>query len=115
MDTSARPAPPTPPEPVDNVDALRAAIDSGHTGDKVAVSDPAAAPLGTDAEAAGTPPTPGEVAQSRSHESRPGARAQMSPGLTRNLARGLPGAGVGALVGVGAAVVLGGVLALLLL
>ena len=34
---------------------LRAAIDRGDTRDKVAGSDPAAAPLGTDEEAAGTP------------------------------------------------------------
>jgi hypothetical protein len=34
---------------------LRHAIDSGHTRDKVAFPDPAAAPLGTDEEAAGTP------------------------------------------------------------
>jgi hypothetical protein len=35
---------------------LRHAIDSGNTGDKVNYPDPAAAPLGTDDEAAGTPP-----------------------------------------------------------
>ena len=34
---------------------LRHEIDSGHTRDKVAFPDPAAAPLGTDEEAAGTP------------------------------------------------------------
>lgn len=34
---------------------LRGAIDSGETRDKVPGSDPAAAPLGTDDEAAGTP------------------------------------------------------------
>ncbi|MGE5537011.1 MAG: hypothetical protein ACM30I_00215 [Gemmatimonas sp.] len=34
---------------------LRAKIDAGRTGDKVPAMDPAAAPLGTDAEAAGTP------------------------------------------------------------
>lgn len=33
---------------------LRDAIDRGLTGDKVPASDPAAAPLGTDDEAAGT-------------------------------------------------------------
>jgi hypothetical protein len=38
-----------------NVDQLRWAIDRGRTGDKVAYPDPAAAPLGTDEEAAGTP------------------------------------------------------------
>ncbi len=32
---------------------LRADIDAGRTGDKVAFPDPAAAPLGTDAEAGG--------------------------------------------------------------
>ena len=35
---------------------LRADIDSGRTGDKVAGSDPAVAPLGADDEAAGRPP-----------------------------------------------------------
>jgi hypothetical protein len=36
-------------------------IDRGVTGDKVPGSDPAAAPLGTDDEAAGTPPTRREI------------------------------------------------------
>ena len=35
---------------------LRDAIDRGWTGDKLPWPDPAAAPLGTDDEAAGTPP-----------------------------------------------------------
>lgn len=43
-------------------DQLRHDIDSGGTGDKVAASDPAAAPLGTDAEAGGAPPTVAERA-----------------------------------------------------
>lgn len=38
-------------------DQLRRRIDSGDTGEKVGFPDPAAAPLGTDDEAAGTPPT----------------------------------------------------------
>lgn len=37
------------------VEQLRADIDQGRTGDKVVAGDPAAAPLGTDEEAAGTP------------------------------------------------------------
>lgn len=37
-----------------NVEQLRDDIDSGRTGDKVPVADPAAAPLGSDDEAAGT-------------------------------------------------------------
>jgi hypothetical protein len=35
---------------------LRDRIDRGETGSKVPASDPAAAPLGTDAEAGGSPP-----------------------------------------------------------
>ena len=44
-----------------NVDQLRAGIDAGRTGDKIPFPDPAAAPLGTDAEAGGHPPTRQEV------------------------------------------------------
>jgi hypothetical protein len=40
---------------------LKEAIDSGSTGDKVASNDPAAAPLGTDEEAAGTPLPPSAI------------------------------------------------------
>jgi hypothetical protein len=50
------------------IERLRAEIDTGRTGDKVAGSDPAAAPLGTDDEAAGTPPRPEDVAVARRHE-----------------------------------------------
>ena len=46
----------TPPPTVD-AQRLRADIDAGRTGDKIPVGDPAAAPLGTDDEAAGTRPT----------------------------------------------------------
>jgi len=49
-------------------DRLRNDIDSGRTGDKVAASDPAAAPLGTDEEAAGTPPSREAVELARRHE-----------------------------------------------
>jgi hypothetical protein len=40
-----------------NVDKLRRGIDRGHAGDKVAANYPAAAPLGTDEEAGGQPPS----------------------------------------------------------
>lgn len=40
-------------DPRSRVEQLRADIDSGRTGDKVAYPDPAAAPLGADDEAAG--------------------------------------------------------------
>lgn len=49
---------------------LRHDIDSGLTGDKVAASDPAAAPLGTDDEAAGTPPSAAAVELARRTERR---------------------------------------------
>lgn len=45
---------------------LRHDIDSGRTRDKVSGPDPAAAPLGTDAEAAGTPTPFEEIARDRS-------------------------------------------------
>ena len=51
------------PDSPSNPAELRGEIDSGRTGDKVPATDPAAAPLGTDAEAAGAPPTGGEVKQ----------------------------------------------------
>jgi hypothetical protein len=50
------------------VDQLRDDIDRGRTGDKVEGSDPAAVPLGTDEEAAGTPLSQAAVAQARAEE-----------------------------------------------
>ncbi|WP_336096771.1 hypothetical protein [Roseovarius sp. CH_XMU1461] len=41
-------------------DRLRQEIDAGKAGDKQGFPDPAAAPLGTDAEAGGAPPTEAE-------------------------------------------------------
>ena len=51
-----------------NTDQLRNDINTGRTGDKVRSPDPAAAPLGTDDEAAGSPPAPELVAAVRHHE-----------------------------------------------
>lgn len=56
-----RPVPPT-------TDALRTGIDRGGASDKVDFPDPAASPLGTDDEAAGTPPMPADVALAARHE-----------------------------------------------
>lgn len=57
-----------------NVDQLRDRIDSGKTGDKVAFSDPSAAPLGTDDEAAGTPPSRARIeAAAAAETARPNA------------------------------------------
>ncbi len=50
--SDARPDYPVNTGPGQTVEQLRGAIDSGRTGDKVAVVDPAAAPLGSDGEAA---------------------------------------------------------------
>src|SRR4051794_38368583 len=47
---------------------LKHDINRGRGGDKVDGFDPAAAPLGTDEEAAGTPPSPEAVAQASKHE-----------------------------------------------
>lgn len=68
-----------------NADQLRAAIDSGKTGDKVAFPDPAAAPLGTDAEAGGAPPAAGELHQAYTAEA--GSTSRGSP---RRGGRALP-------------------------
>lgn len=47
---------------------LKGDIDSGRTGDKNEVFDPGLSPLGTDDEAAGTPPGPDQVDLARHHE-----------------------------------------------
>lgn len=53
---------------------LRDAIDRGRTGSKVPFQDPAAAPLGTDDEAAGTPPRPDEIRSAMVNELRNAGR-----------------------------------------
>ena len=47
---------------------LKGDIDSGHTGDKNPVFDPGLAPLGTDDEAAGRPPSASRIKLARSYE-----------------------------------------------
>jgi len=54
-----------------NPDILRTHIDRGLTFDKVAAPDPAAAPLGTDDEAAGSSSSAATVADALRTESRP--------------------------------------------
>jgi hypothetical protein len=44
---------------------LKADIDSGRTGDKIAAFDPGLSPLGTDDEAAGTPAEPSRIRLAR--------------------------------------------------
>jgi hypothetical protein len=55
------------------VDQLRHKIDSGATGDKINWPDPAAAPLGTDAEAGGSRPTATERRIAFDNEVKPKA------------------------------------------
>ncbi|WP_284164785.1 hypothetical protein [Frigidibacter sp. SD6-1] len=64
---------------------LRRAIDTGNAADKVDYPDPAAAPLGTDAEAAGTPPTDEQVRLAESEEVGR-APASPEPGVPRHQA-----------------------------
>ena len=54
-----------------NPDALRARIDRGETHDKVAVREPAAAPLGTDDEAADAPPSASSIRKTKRAETAP--------------------------------------------
>jgi hypothetical protein len=61
---------------------LRDDIDHGRTGDKVDWPDPAAAPLGTDEEAAGTPVSPAVVASTRIRELAGTARSTNNFGLS---------------------------------
>ncbi|MFO1080323.1 MAG: hypothetical protein U1E23_06840 [Reyranellaceae bacterium] len=53
------------------VSQLKADIDGGRTGDKRRGFDPAAAPLGTDDEAAGSPPPGAAIDHARASEARP--------------------------------------------
>jgi hypothetical protein len=64
------------------VDRLRADIDAGRTGDKIPSSDSAAAPLGTDEEAAGTPVSSAAVAMARRAEINTGPKSKEDGGLT---------------------------------
>lgn len=83
---------PTPERPVapdlargNTTAQLRHAIDRGLTGSKVAARDPAAAPLGTDEEAAGTPPHPDVVARTLQREmSNPAAAHAHRPEPVRH-------------------------------
>jgi hypothetical protein len=65
----------------ETVDRLRADIDRGRTGDKVAFSDPALAPLGTDEEAAGAAPSEAAIAQARAMETRHWSSSAESRGI----------------------------------
>jgi hypothetical protein len=61
-----------------STEQLRRDIDSGRTGDKVDWPDPAMAPLRTDDEAAGTPPSRERVRLARRQELSRGPKMQIS-------------------------------------
>lgn len=81
-DDSSRPGAKANDRPT--TDMLRDAIDRGEAGDKVNNPDPAAAPLGTDAEAGGAPATSAEVDMASRHEVRQPPQASGSQIEPRN-------------------------------
>lgn len=83
-----------------NPSLLRGAIDRGMSGDKAAFPNPAAAPLGTDDEAAGTPNSREQVARSLAAEvgGRPAdhethAAAKLATAATASLGSPVPAGG----------------------
>jgi len=71
-----------PKTPVETTEQLRIAIDQGHAGSKVDATDPAAAPLGTDDEAGGTPNSTAQVRLAAAHEIRgPSSARQRTNGI----------------------------------
>jgi hypothetical protein len=73
----SRPSPGPAPA---SADALRQRIDHGETRDKVDFPDPAAAPLGTDAEAGGFPADAEELAMAQPAASTSGDQASHPAG-----------------------------------
>lgn len=86
-DTDQRSAGLPRPDPDETVprssapERLRKAVDSGRSGEKTPFSDPAAAPLGTDDEAAGTPLPPAEGAAALAEVNGDGA-ARSAPAVS---------------------------------
>ena len=70
-------------------DRLRKDIDRGRAGDKTDYPDPAAAPLGTDDEAGGNPPTEEQlrIAREAAIRRRPGEREETTRTVDRSRGR----------------------------
>jgi hypothetical protein len=66
-------------KPIETTEQLRIAIDQGNG--KVDATDPAAAPLGTDDEAGGTPNSYAQVRLAAAQEVRPNKNRQRTTGL----------------------------------
>jgi hypothetical protein len=78
---TAKPAEAPPASAAPTSAQLKGDINSGHTGDKNPVFDPALAPLGTDDEAAGRPPSAFRIQLARRYE-----RLERSIGRSRSAA-----------------------------
>jgi hypothetical protein len=81
---------------------IRRDIDRGRTRDKVDVDDPAAAPLGTDDEAAGAPASPEEVALARANQPREDVPTDVNRSAPTRRRHALPPVVIAVLIGVGA-------------
>jgi hypothetical protein len=114
MNEAAPPPPKTPEGQPENWAQLKAKIDSGSSGDKVGVGDPAAAPLGTDAEAGGDSTSSEQMRMNAAAETSPAAQETKSAELAHNVGV-KPGGGMGLIIGIVAALVLVAILAWLLL
>lgn len=106
--TELEPRPQPPPAPTGHSTSaqLRRDIESGATGDKTPVLDPAATPLGTDDEAAGMPPAPEAVDAVRHHE-RTTRPANTQPGTVEPPGAARTRMTIGGLVALGFALGLG--------
>ncbi|MFV3131334.1 hypothetical protein [Niveispirillum sp. KHB5.9] len=82
--TPAERSTPTSDEPATTIDRHRIDIDRGVTGDKVPFPDPAAAPLGTDEEAGGSPASAGPPAPALSEPAPGDADAKTMSGEPRD-------------------------------
>jgi hypothetical protein len=84
--SDSSPPPPAelnPSTPIETTEQLRIAIDQGQGGSKVDAGDPAAAPLGTDDEAGGTPNSAAQVRLAAENEirARPNSARQRASGI----------------------------------
>jgi hypothetical protein len=99
---------PPPPSSDPTVAMLKGDIDSGQTGDKNPVLDPSLAPLGTDDEAAGHPPSPVQVALARHYENiERWIKGGWKSSAAHNKQDGMPVAFIAFIVGVGVIIVTG--------
>jgi hypothetical protein len=103
-----KPMDPPPPSARPTVAMLQGDIDSGRTGDKNPMFDPSGAPLGTDDEAAGTPPTPFRVAVACYYETvERWIGGDWKPDAAHHRGDGIPAGFIGFIVAVGVVLIVG--------